>query len=324
MAASNRMRTALVLAAVAAAAGAGATLAARKQASTIRSNPDPYPYEVLSVEPVGQTTWVDRPDGTRLRVITAGSGPTVVLAHGFAVTLIEWNVVATMLLERGYRVVAFDQRGHGQSTIGSDGVGSQQMAEDYLAVLEAVDAHDAVLVGHSMGGFLAVKAMVDVPGVAERLAGLILFSTFAGDVLNGAPQNRAQIPMIKAGMLQKAIRNETVGTLFGASICGDEPSPACVRVFLEVFRDSDLISLMPILEAFGAEDRGPRLGEITVPTIVMCGTSDKTTPPRQSQRLADGIPGASMIWIDGKGHMLNWEAPEALVEAIAALLPVSA
>lgn len=318
------MRAGLVIAGAVAAAGAVATVAARRQAAAIRANPDPYPYEVLSVEPQGETTWVDRPDGTRLRVITAGSGPTVVLAHGFAVSVIEWNVVASMLVARGYRVVAFDQRGHGRSTIGTDGVGSQQMAEDYLAVMEAVDARDAVLVGHSMGGFVAIKAMVDVPGVAERLRGLVLFSTFAGDVLSGAPQNKAQIPMIRYGLLQRAVANDTIGTIFGASICGDTPSPACVQVFLETFREADHLALMPILEAFDAEDRGDRLGEITVPTIVICGTSDKTTPPRQSQRLADGIPGARMVWVEGKGHMLNWEGPEALVAAVEELSPVPA
>ena len=58
------------------------------------------------------------------------------------------------------RVVAFDQRGHGGSTIGSDGIGSRQMASDYGAVLEAYDVNNGVLVGHSMGGFLALAFLL--------------------------------------------------------------------------------------------------------------------------------------------------------------------
>ena len=319
MAASNPMRRALVAGTLVTAAAAAATLGARRRAHAIRQGSDPYPYEVLSTEPRGETLTVDRPDGTRIRVVTAGEGPTVVLAHGIYMSVIEWSVLWDMLLARGYRVVAFDQRGHGESTIGADGISTLSMAGDYLAVLEAVDARDAVLLAHSMGGFLAVAAVLDVPGVAERLRGLILMSTFAGDVLKGAPQNKAQIPLIKSGLLPAMAGNDTVGTLFGAGLCGDDVSPAMVQVFLETFRQADHRPLVPILEAFGAEDRGDRLGEITVPTIVLCGSKDQTTPPWQSERLAAGIPGAQGWWVPRAGHMLNWEAPDAIVEAVAEL-----
>ena len=313
------MKRMLAVGAVAAAAAGAATLATRRKADHIRQSTDPYPLEQLSREPVGETSFVERPDGTRIRVVSAGTGPTVVFAHGIYMTVVEWNVVWDMLLERGYRVVAFDQRGHGQSTIGSDGINTQAMAGDYLAVLEHVDAQEAVLLAHSMGGFLAIAAVLDVPGVAERLRGLILMSTFSGDVLRGAPQNKAQIPLIKSGMLQRLVANDTVGTIFGASICGDDPSPAMVQVFLDTFRAADHRSLLPILEAFTVEDRGDRLGEITVPTIVLCGNKDSTTPPWQSERLAESIPGAQGWWVPKAGHMLNWEAPDAIVEAISEL-----
>lgn len=313
------MKRALLVGAVAAVALVGTGLAARRQAAQIRNGHDPYPLDKLRAEPQGETIYVERPDGTRLRVVTAGEGPTVVLAHGIYMTVVEWSVVWDMLLDRGYRVVAFDQRGHGGSTIGSDGISTASMSGDYLAVLEAVDAHDAVLLAHSMGGFLAVAAVLDVPGVAERLRGLILMSTFPGDVLHGAPQNKAQIPLITSGALQRMIANDTVATIFGAGLCGDNPSPAMVEVFVETFRAADHKSLLPILQAFSAEDRGDRLGEISVPTIVLCGRKDTTTPPWQSERLAAGIPGAQGWWVPTAGHMLNWEAPDAIVEAIGEL-----
>lgn len=313
------MRRSLVAGTLAAAAVGAATVATRRRAAAIRSGIDPYPYETLRSEPQGKTTFVERPDGTRIRVVTAGDGPTVVLAHGIYMSVVEWSVLWDMLLARGYRVVAFDQRGHGQSTIGSDGISTASMSSDYLAVLDAVDAHDAILLAHSMGGFLAIAAVLDVPGVAERLRGLILMSTFPGDVLRGAPQNKAQIPLIKSGVLTRVVANDTIGTIFGAGLCGDDVSPAMVQVFLETFRGADHQPLLPILEAFGAEDRGDRLAEITVPTIVLCGSRDQTTPPWQSERLAAGIPGAQGWWVPRAGHMLNWEAVDAIVEAVAEL-----
>lgn len=313
------MRRTLVTGALVAAAVGAATVAARVRAASIQRGSDPYPYDVLSAEPRGEVLFVERPDGTRIHVITAGEGPTVVLAHGIYMSVIEWSVLWDMLLARGYRVVAFDQRGHGRSTIGADDISTMSMAGDYLAVLEAVDARDAFLLAHSMGGFLAIAAVLDVPGVAERLRGLILMSTFPGDVLRGAPQNKAQIPLIRSGALQRMVANDTVATIFGAGLCGADPSPAMVQTFVETFRAADHAPLLPILEAFGAEDRGDRLGEIAVPTIVLCGSMDQTTPPWQSERLAAGIPGAQGWWVPRAGHMLNWESPDAIVEAIADL-----
>ena len=154
------MRAGVIAGTAAVAVGALAVTATRRKARQITASPDPYPYDLLSTEPRGETSYVERPDGTRLRVVIAGSGPTVVLAHGIYMDVVEWSVLWDMLLARGYRVVAFDQRGHGQSTIGADGISTRTMAEDYLAVLEHIDAHDAVLLAHSMGGFLAIAAVL--------------------------------------------------------------------------------------------------------------------------------------------------------------------
>ena len=300
---------------IAIAAGA-ATLAARRKVDRLRNTPDPYPADLIRTEPRGVTSFVQRPDGTVIRAVTAGDGPTVVFAHGIYCSVLEWSVVWDMLLDRGYRVIAFDQRGHGQSTIGSDGISTQAMAGDYLAVLENYDVTQGILLAHSMGGFLAIAAIVDVPGVAERLNGLILMSTFAGDVLRGAPQNKVQIPLIKSGITAKIAANDTAGMLFAVSLCGDNPSPAMCEAFLEVFRATDHPPLIPIMRALGDEDRGDRLGEISIPTIVLCGEKDTLTPPSQSTRLAEGIPGAQLRWVPGAGHMLNWESPDEIVSAI--------
>ena len=100
------MRAGVIAGAAAVAVGALAVTATRRKARQIAASPDPYPYDLLSTEPRGETSYVERPDGTRLRVVTAGSGPTVVLAHGIYMDVVEWSVLWDMLLARGYRVVA--------------------------------------------------------------------------------------------------------------------------------------------------------------------------------------------------------------------------
>lgn len=294
---------------------------ARALVKWIESNPDPYTREQLLAEPKGEEVSITRPDGTVLRAMAAGQGPTVVLVHGYSVTLAEWNVVWDSLLAKGFRVIAFDQRGHGRSTLGSDGIGSEPMAADVAAVLEHFDVRDAVLVGHSMGGFVTIRALLDHPDFASRLRGVVLFATWAGRVLDGAPQNKVQIPLLELGILQRLMRNKTVAVLFGAAQCGTRPSPAMVSVFTEGFQQhiDEHGPLIPIVRAFSREDRYPRLGEITVPAVVMVGSADRTTPPNHSRRLAEGIPGARLVTVPGAGHALNWEAPHELVKVIESL-----
>src|SRR5262245_50809159 len=99
--------------------------AARAAVARIARNPDPFPRQRLCAEPPGEENLITRPDGTVLRALAAGQGPPVILVHGYTASVIEWNVAWDELLARGFRVIAFDQRGHGRSTLGSDGIGSE-------------------------------------------------------------------------------------------------------------------------------------------------------------------------------------------------------
>jgi non-heme chloroperoxidase len=282
-----------------------------------------YTVEQLMAPVAGAEKMVERPDGTQIRTVAgAGEGRTVVLAHGYGGTLDGWNVLASMLAQRGYRVIAFDQRGHGGSTIGSDGIGSAQMASDYSAVLEAYDARDAVLVGHSMGGFLGMKFLLDHSDVAaDRIAACLLMATFAGDVNRKNLQNRFQIPLIKSGLLLKAISNQRIGHGFARTLVGDDPQPAMFDAFLDVFRAQNHAALVPILQALTAESYYERLGEIGVPCAVTVGTKDKTTPSFHTDDIHRSIPQSTVTKLPGKGHLLNWEAPADLVGLVEGLAP---
>jgi non-heme chloroperoxidase len=292
--------------------------AARAVTARIQRNPDPFPRERLIAEPDGERVFIDRPDGTVLHALAAGQGPPVILVHGYTARILEWNLAWDELQARGFRVIAFDQRGHGRSTLGSDGIGSEQMAADLAAVLRHFDVHDGVLVGHSMGGFVSIRAVLDHADVAPRLRGLVLFATWAGRILDGAPQNRLQIPLLQHGILQRLVRNETVAMPFGAAQCGKRPSPAMIAVFMELFNQhlDEHGPLLPMVRAFSREDRYPRLGEIAVPTVVMVGSADRTTPQSHSSRLAGGIRGARLVTVPEAGHLLNWEASDELIKVV--------
>jgi non-heme chloroperoxidase len=296
--------------------------AARAQANKVKALSDTYSYEVLRKEPEGEEVFISNSDGTRIRAVSKGQGQTVVLAHGFMANIVEWNVIYQMLLDQGYRVIAFDQRGHGKTNIGSDGVGSRQMASDYNAVMEYFDVRDAVLVGHSMGGFLSIVYALTYPEAAKkRLKGLILFATMAGIVAKDNPQNGVQIPMIKSGIIRRVLQSDTYGTLFGTTLMGT-PEPAIIKAMTEVMVQQDTSKLTSILEAMAQEDYYGRLGEIDIPTVVICGTKDSTTPKWHSEALGTSIKGARSVVVEGKGHLMNWEAPQELVDAVNSLSEV--
>jgi pimeloyl-ACP methyl ester carboxylesterase len=268
----------------------------------------------------GEVRVVQTDDGTRIHTVSAGSGPTVVLAHGFAIDSLEWNVVAADLVERGYRIVAFDQRGHGRTTIGRDGVGSRQMAGDYAAMLAAYDVSDAVLVMHSMGGFVGIRFLVENPGlVARHLRGALLVATFAGDVNRDNPQNRMQIPLIRSGILPRLVATDLVGRPFARTLMGEGGTDEMVESFLTMFRAQHLKYLVPILRAMVEEDRYPELGSIDLPCSIVVGTKDKTTPPSHTDELHAGIRGSRLVRVPGAGHTVNWEAAEVIVAEIEAL-----
>ena len=259
---------------------------ARRMAARIAANPDPYTLDELLRVPGGERVYLTRPDGTRLRAVALGEGQTVVFSHGFGGDLTEWNVIWERL-QGQYRLICYDHRGHSGSSIGSGGVSSAVMAADLEAVLNHFDVQDGLLVGHSMGGFLSLIFLLNHARTATaRLRRALIVASFAGDVANGAPQTRLQIPLIASGVLPALAQHHA--------------------------------PLIPILRALEQENYYPRLGEITLPCLIVCGDADKTTPKHHSEQLAAGIPQATFIRVPGAGHLLNWEAPQVLVDAIQA------
>lgn len=299
-------------------------LAARANVARIRANPDPNTVDELIREPAGVETWIMRPDGTRLRALVAGDGPAIVFAHGYGVTLAEWNLVWSAL-GAGYRLIAYDQRGHGRSTIGAAGTGSAPMAADLAAVLAHFDVRDAVLIGHSMGGFIAITYLLNHAADAlARLSHAVIVGSFAGHVVRGAPQTRLQIPLIQSGVMDLLTRTETYGWAFGASLAGDRPTASIVEAFRRLFAAQPHRALIPILRALVDEDNYGRLAEIRLPCTILYGQSDKTTPALHSEQLHHDIAGSRIVRVPGAGHLVNWEAPEAIAAAIRAAVPMGA
>jgi pimeloyl-ACP methyl ester carboxylesterase len=316
---SGRSDRALVVAAGAAAVAAGsAVLAAGRR---WRRAEDPCATTVLDLAGA-EAFKVERPDGAVLDGVAVGpdDGPLVVLSHCWTGSRATWEPVAARLVGAGRRVVLYDQRGHGASTLGPDAPTVEQLGEDLAAVLEAVDARDAVLAGHSMGGMTLQALAVHRPEVvAERVRALVLAGTAGFGVASGPFAGRTRsltgsrvVERLMAGRLGPALSRGTVGR---------HPRHAHLVATRDAFLSLPTDVRRQFLIALQAMDFRAGLAGVTVPTTVVVGSRDLLTPPRLGRALATAIPGARLVEVPGAGHMLPYEEPDRLAELILAAGP---
>ncbi len=168
-----------VAAGIAAGIGGAAYASERVLASRLRRREDPDAHNPL-VPVFDEATRIDGHDGGNLYVISRGEGPPIVFAHGVTLSSRVWAKQFESIPPAGFRAIAFDGRGHGESTVGDTGHSIDNLADDLRSVLEGLDLRNAVLVGHSMGGMSVQAFAVRFPDVArDRVAGYVLMSTAA-------------------------------------------------------------------------------------------------------------------------------------------------
>jgi non-heme chloroperoxidase len=308
------LRSALLVAAVS--AGAGAVVSRRRWSRA----DDPTEGRPLGL-PAGSEHRVRTGDGTALAVLDMGDAtqPPIVLAHGWTADRRVWAAVARRLMAEGRRVVVYDQRGHGASTIGWDGMTIEALADDLRAVLEAVDAHDSVIGGHSMGGMGAQMFALRHPDVlAERVKALVLISTAAAHVSSSQLAARATGRLMGSPAVQRAMASDTVGPFLVRGSHGRRVSLTA----LDATRGSWLGTRPEVragfLPALAHLDLTTRLPAVKIPTVVVTGSRDTLLPARRSRQIASLIPGARLEVLPGAGHQLPFETPERLAAILAA------
>jgi non-heme chloroperoxidase len=308
---SPRSRPALLaFGAVTLAAGAAIAATLRRWS---RSD-DPTGGEPLCL-PDGDDLVVASPDGAELAVRVAGpaDGSLMVLLHGWTNDRRVWGPVAKRLVATGHRVALYDQRGHGRSTVGERGLTLEALAEDLEAVLAALDARDAVVAGHSMGGMAAQAFAVGHPeALAERVGALVLVAS-ACDKVN--PQ-RLRGPFIDTRAADLALGVTATAPLLVRTAVGRNAHLGHLRAVRDLFVATPPRIRRRLRAAMIEMDLSGHVAAIPVPVTVVAGERDQLTPLARSRRIADVIPHAELKVFDDHGHMLPWEAPHELVEVL--------
>jgi len=228
----------------------------------------------------------------------AADGPTLVLVHGAGGTRLHWPAQLRRL--PGATVYTLDLPGHGRSARpGCDTVADY--AQAVAAFLDAVEARPATIVGHSMGGAVALQLALDFAG---RVAGLVLVAT--GARLRVAPA------------IMEGIRTNFTGSvdLITRFAWSAQASPRLARLGQQALREAGSDTLVGDFTACDRFDVMERLGEIGVPTLVVTGSADQMTPVKYAHFLVEHIAGAHLVTVASAGHMVMLEQPAEVAQAV--------
>jgi 3-oxoadipate enol-lactonase len=234
-----------------------------------------------------------------LHVEETGQGPVVVLVHAFHMDLRQWDEQLPAL--RAYRVVRYDVRGHGKSEPPGDGYAAH---EDLAAVLRDLGVNRASIVGHSMGGQIAVDFALTYPGMVDRLVlvspGISGFNTPPGEWL------KPIIEAVRAGQSQRAAELWWDSSfLAGVKARGKVGEP-----YRQIVVDNARIWTLPRRSDSAVQPPAiNRLADLKASTLVITGERDDPPLRGLAQRIAAEAPNARLVDMKGVGHMFPMERP---------------
>jgi pimeloyl-ACP methyl ester carboxylesterase len=264
---------------------------------------------------------VRTPDGALLAVWDlpgeSPDAPVVVLPHCWGCSHEIWLPVARRLREQGARVVLYDQRGHGESTRGTAPLSIETLAHDLTEVLEATDVRDVVLAGHSMGGMTIMSLATHRPDVLKERAKATVLVATAATSLGDRSARRARVArtMVASPLVTRAMQSKN-GHVFVRSAFGENPVRSHLDLTRDLFGGCHGTVRGDFLHSISTMDLLEGVATIEVPTTVMVGTRDALTLPKKADQIVATVPGARLITLQNRGHMLPLEDPDAVTDEI--------
>ena len=249
-------------------------------------------------------------DGTEIYYKDWGEGPVVTFSHGWPLNADAWDGQMLFLVQHGYRCVAHDRRGHGRSSQPSSGNNMDGYADDLAAVIEALDLHDAILVGHSTGGG-EVARYIGRHG-SGRVAKAVLLAAVPPLMLK-TDANPEGLPIEVFDGLRDGVakdRSQFYKDLalpfYGANRPGAQVSQGILDQFWLWGMQVGLKNSYECIKAFSETDFTEDLRRMDVPTLIMQGEDDQIVPVDDSGRKSARIlKDAQEIYYPGAPHGLT-------------------
>ena len=231
----------------------------------------------------------------------------IILITGASATMDMWNpLLLEQLASANYRVIIFENRGVGESTVGTKEFSISQFANDTLGLLDALGISKADVLGWSMGGFIAQQLVVTNP---DKVDNLILYTTSCGGP-NDRPTPPEVMQIVTNTSMSQEERMQKLAPLFFAPASWFKAHSDYLNYFRipKEFPIPQQIHLQQLDAAATWTGTCNALSNITQPTLIIVGTDDDAAP--DSLTLAERIPGSWLIQIRDAGHGLMYQHPD--------------
>ncbi|WP_236209414.1 alpha/beta fold hydrolase [Pseudomonas tohonis] len=265
-------------------------------------------------------------DGTEIYYKDWGSGPVVVLSHGWPLNADSWEAQMLFLASHGYRVIAHDRRGHGRSSQPWSGNEMNTYADDLAQLLDQLDVRGAALFGFSTGGG-EVARYIGRHGTARvAKAGLI---AAVPPLMVRTEANPGGLPLevfdgIRAASIadrSQLYKDVASGPFFGYNRPGAKPSQGVIDAFWMQGMMAGHKNALDCIKAFSETDFTEDLKKFSIPTLILHGDDDQIVPvdaaARASARL---VPHAKLVIYPGAPHGITDTHKEKLGADMLAFL----
>lgn len=242
---------------------------------------------------------------------TERGGQCVVLLHGYLESMLVWDEFVD-LLKKDLRVVTLDLPGHGVSMINGEVHTMEYLADCVALTMNALGIDKYSVVGHSMGGYVAL-AMLDK--YAKHLENItLLSSTTSADSQEKCDRRRREIELIKAGKKNTLARLVPHVGFAAQNVNRLKDYIEDIRELILISEDEGVIAILGGM--IERKSRGEQLRDSGIPHLFIFGRHDYYIPQEVADEMIEQDPNAKVVWLEESGHMGFYEEPEKCAEAI--------
>ena len=242
-----------------------------------------------------------------------GHGPPLFMVHGIGARRTSWAGL-TQYLKDDFTCIAYDLRGHGDSPKGDGAFGLHELVADLEALRAKLGIEGAHVIGHSLGGMIGPAYARAYP---DRVRALGLLSTAAFRTPDDSTKVRAVVTAMEESGIPQVL-NALSNRWFTERFQAEHPERIAARS--KQVTETDPKVFLNVFHIYAETEMGPWLHEVTAPSLVLTGELDQGCNPRLNRQIAEALPNAELVILEGLKHAILIESTERVAPPIVDFL----